>query len=70
MIKKLVGLKKKVMKTVKAVRKDESGMEMIQVIIICLIAIILGGILLGIFSDAFNEIGPLMVSKIKSVFSL
>lgn len=61
---------KKVIKSITKILKDESGMELLQIVILCLIAVIVGGLLLTFFSDSFREIGGLMVNKIKSIFSL
>lgn len=70
-------MKKRILNYVKNVKcfgmelkEDESGMELLQIVILCLIAVIVGGTLLTFFDTAFTDIGALMVDKIKSIFKL
>lgn len=70
MMKEISNLKNKLVGTTKEVIEDESGMELLQIVILCLIAVLVGGTLLSFFDDSFKEIGGLMVNKIKSIFSL
>lgn len=70
MIKRILKLKEKMVGTAKEIARDESGMELLQIVIISLLAVVLGGILLTFFTGAFDDIGALMVDKIKSIFTL
>lgn len=59
-----------IVKKFKALKQDEKGMELLQILIVCLLVVVLGGIMLVFFTDAFDELGKLMVNKIKTLFSL
>lgn len=70
-MRKIMGKKmEKASEKLQGLKEDEKGMELLQIIVVCLLVVVLGGILLNYFTGAFNDIGALMVAKIKTIFSL
>ena len=53
-----------------ALLKDKKGAQFVEILIGILIAIVVGGIALKLTETSLLEIGPMIVSKIKSIFSL
>lgn len=65
-MKKLFNLKKRTMD----ILSDRSGDQIVGTLVVVLISIIVGGIVLTLFSDTVAEIWSLMVDKMKTVFNL
>lgn len=49
---------------------DNRGSHFVEVLVMILVVIIVGGLILTFSSNALDEIGPLVINKIKSLFSL
>lgn len=49
---------------------DKRGSHFVEVLVMILVVIIVGGLVLTFSSNALDEIGPLVINKIKSLFSL
>ena len=65
-MRKLFNLKKRTMD----ILSDKSGDQIVGNLVVVLIVIIVGGIVLSLFSDTVTEIWSLMVDKMKTVFNL
>jgi len=65
-MKKLFNLKKRTIE----ILSDRSGDQIVGTLVVVLIVIIVGGIVLSLFSDTVTEIWSLMVEKMKTVFNL
>lgn len=61
---------KKLQGTLKRVSKDNSGSQLVGTLVVILIVVIIGGLALKFSETSFNELGPLVVNKLKSLFSL
>lgn len=49
---------------------DKSGEQMSGLLIVIIITVIVGGIVLAFLTNMFGDLGPLVVNKVKSIFSL
>ena len=70
MLKQIFKVESKIRTIVNKLASDEKGMELWQMMLGALIALVLAGVILKFFDTSITELGGLLVNKTKSTFNL